>query len=81
MHATAPVRSVVPEQVCADVPLPRVKVTVRPPIPVPVGSSVVSTPERVSGCPFWAVGATGVGERGLLQRDHEVGRAVCWRQL
>ena len=58
LQLAVPVESVVPEQFCADEPVPRVKVTVRPAMGVAgVGSSVVSTPETARGCPFWAVTA------------------------
>ncbi len=55
-HEAAPLDVVVALQVWADDPDPSTNVTVRPPIPVPItGSSVVRTPETVSGWPFWAM--------------------------
>lgn len=55
VHETVPVADVTPLHVCAVDPLPSVKVTVRPARPEPgTGLSVVSTPETLSGCPFWA---------------------------
>ncbi len=48
VHVAVPVALVVPGQVCADEPVPSVKTTVLPLIPVPdAGSSVASTPEKV----------------------------------
>ena len=49
-----PVAPVVPVQVCAVDPPPNVKVTVLPATPAPAGSSVDSTPDNVTDCPFTA---------------------------
>ena len=52
----APDELVVPLQLCAEVPDPRVKVTVRPLMGAPsAGSSVVKTPESVAADPLVAV--------------------------
>ncbi len=55
-HEAEPVELVVPVQLCADAPEPRVKVTDRLLIGAPkAGSSVVRTPESVAEDPLTAV--------------------------